>query len=197
MDHRFPIIYDRFMSLLEKGRIENIRKDLIKYADGHVLEIGAGTGLNFPYYRQVSAVEAVDPDLAMINYAFKRGKKAVPAIKFHEGRAEDLPFKNKQFDSIVATLVFCTIADPKLAIKEIERVGKPGSKVLLFEHVKSEQRWKAAFQEKITPIWKRVCGGCHLNRDTVHLIQESSIVIDSLESFRDGLFIKIVGHIPT
>nr|WP_256522151.1 class I SAM-dependent methyltransferase [Halobacillus sp. A5] len=180
----------------ENQKLASVRKDLINEAKGHVLEIGAGTGLNFPYYRNNSIVEAVEPNASMVNFAFKKGREAEPQIRFHEAKAESLPFPDDYFDSVAATLVFCTIPGPKAAIKEIERTAKPGSKVLLFEHVKMEEKCKAAVQEKVTPLWKRICDGCHLDRDTVQLIKESRIVIDQLESYYGGLFVKIVGHLP-
>ncbi|GGF30413.1 ubiquinone biosynthesis protein [Halobacillus andaensis] len=176
--------------------MHKIRKDLLKEASGNVLEIGAGTGLNFPYYDHVSSVDAVEPNTAMVNYAFENGKGAKPIIRFHDAVAEHLPFQANQFETVVGTLVFCTIPEPKLAVEEIERVAKPGAKVILFEHVKMEKDWMAFAQKAVTPLWKRLCDGCHLDRDTLKLVKESKIEIDRVDAYYDGLFITIIGHLP-
>ncbi|MFG6147881.1 class I SAM-dependent methyltransferase [Halobacillus sp. B23F22_1] len=193
----FPIIYDYFMKPVEKSKMGEIRKDLLKEARGNVLEIGAGTGLNFPHYHdRVSSVDAVEPNTAMVNYAFENGKQAKPIIRFHDAVAERLPFKEHRFETVVGTLVFCTIPEPKRAVKEIERVAKPGAKVILFEHVKMEQEWMAFTQKAVTPLWKRLCDGCHLDRETLKLVKESKIKIDCVEDYFGGLFVTIIGHLP-
>ncbi|MFC7062000.1 class I SAM-dependent methyltransferase [Halobacillus seohaensis] len=190
----FPLIYDLAMRPLERRNFQNIRKRLIKQAEGRVLELGSGTGVNFPYYSNVYSVDAVEPNIGMVNHAFKNGKHAEVPIRVHDAKAEQLPFNDQTFDSVVATLVFCTISDPVLALNEIERVCKPGAKVILFEHVRTEPNWVACTQDILTPLWKRMCGGCHLNRNTLDLLEKSNLTVEHVDSYYKGIFLTIIAR---
>ncbi|MFC7321772.1 class I SAM-dependent methyltransferase [Halobacillus campisalis] len=191
----FPFIYDAAMKPIEEKRFHRIREELVTLAEGRVLELGAGTGLNFPYYKDVHSVDAIDPNSGMINHAFKNAMKSNVTIRFHEAGAETLPFKDDSFDSIVGTLVFCTIPEPDRAIKELKRVSRPGAKILLFEHVRTDPQWVARTQDFLTPLWKQVCDGCHLNRDTLELFKQAGVDIDTVKSFYNGLFLQITASI--
>nr|WP_077214844.1 class I SAM-dependent methyltransferase [Bacillus dakarensis] len=187
----FPSIYDMAMSPLEKGTFKTIRKELIGKAAGRVLEIGAGTGINFPFYQNVERVDAIEPNPLMIEKAKKRLHLADVPVQYHTQSAENLSFPNMTFDSVVATLVLCSIPDPVSALKEIKRVAKPNASILFFEHVKMEQPFLAQLQETLTPAWKKVCDGCHLNRNTLALIREAGFEIQKVESYYKGLFLVI------
>ncbi|ANU10948.1 type 11 methyltransferase [Planococcus antarcticus DSM 14505] len=187
----FPHIYDTAMKPLEKMRFEKIRAGLVRKAQGKVLEIGFGTGANFRYYQNVERVDAIEPNPAMGHQAVKRIKKLRIPMYLYQAKAEQLPFVDNSFDSVVATLVFCTIPDPELALQEIRRVSKPGAKFLLFEHVKMDQKMMGKTQEALTPIWKKLCDGCHLNRDTLGLVKQSGWDIQKVTSHYDGLFLTI------
>ncbi|WP_223638578.1 class I SAM-dependent methyltransferase [Planococcus sp. 4-30] len=187
----FPKLYDVAMKPLEKTRFERIRAGLVRKAQGRVLEIGFGTGANFGYYRNVERVDAIEPNPAMAKQAIKRIKKTRTPIYAYQAIAEELPFFDDSFDTVVATLVFCTIPEPERALQEIRRASKPGAKILLFEHVKMDQKMLGKTQEALTPIWKRVCDGCHLDRDTLQLVKESGLHIEKVTSYYGGLFLTI------
>lgn len=187
----FPKLYDVAMKPLEKTRFERIRAGLIRKANGRVLEIGFGTGANFRYYRNVERVDAIEPNPAMGKQAIKWIKKTRTPIYAYQAKAEELPFADNSFDTVVGTLVFCTIPEPQRALKEIQRVSKPGAKLLLFEHVKMDQKMLGKTQEALTPLWKKVCDGCHLNRDTLELVKRSGFHIEKVTSYYGGLFLTI------
>jgi ubiquinone/menaquinone biosynthesis C-methylase UbiE len=185
--------YDTFMNPLEKKKFKQIRKDLISKAAGRVLELGSGTGVNFPLYQDVEKVTAIEPSPHMIDKSKAKLKKTSVPIEVIKAGAEELPFEDNTFDTIVATLVFCTIPNPEKAILEIKRVCKPEGKILLFEHVKMENRFLAKLQDWLTPAWKKVCDGCCLNRNTIALIEAHEISIVKVEEFFSDLFILVEG----
>ncbi|WP_142830850.1 class I SAM-dependent methyltransferase [Planococcus soli] len=187
----FPRIYDVAMKPLEKTRFEKIRSRLVRKAHGRVLEIGFGTGANFRYYRNVEQVDAIEPNPAMAKQAVKRIRKSRIPIRLYRAKAEQLPFAGNSFDSVVATLVFCTIPEPMRALQEIQRVSKPGAKLLLFEHVKMDQKIMGKTQKALTPIWKKLCDGCHLDRDTLELVKASGWEVQKVTSYYGGLFLTI------
>ncbi|GKV64718.1 MULTISPECIES: class I SAM-dependent methyltransferase [unclassified Sporosarcina] len=187
----FPKLYDLAMTPLEKTRFKRVRTELVWSASGHVLEIGSGTGVNFPYYSNAERVTAIEPNPLMNKRAFKRIKDTSVPVEVHETTAESLPFADNTFDTVIATLVFCTIPDPVKALAEIRRVSKPGAEILFFEHVQMKQPVLRKAQDFLNPLWKRVCDGCNLNRNTLLLIQQSGIEVKSIESFYATLFLSI------
>lgn len=160
-------------------------------ACGRVLEIGAGTGINFPLYKKAERVDAIEPNQAMIEKSLSRKNVASVPILIHQQSAEELEFTDNTFDSAVATLVFCTIPNPEQALAEIKRVCKPQAKILFFEHVKMEQPALAFAQEALNPLWVRICDGCHLNRDTLQAIRDSGMKITNVTPFYKGLFLVV------
>lgn len=187
----FPSLYDLFMMPLEKTRFKKVRKQLVESAKGRVLEIGSGTGINFPHYKKAIQVDAIEPNLIMCKRSMKRVNKASMPIEVYMTKAETLPFDRNTFDTIVATLVFCTIPDPLKALEEIRRVAKPGAEILLFEHVQMQHPLFRKAQNILNPLWKKVAGGCHLNRDTLKVIKQSGFEIMHVNHFYSGLFISI------
>lgn len=191
MGKSLPSLYDLAMKPLEKRKFRKIREALLLKARGRVLEIGAGTGVNFPLYQNVEKVDAIEPNSDMLKHANEKKASSSVPICFHQQSAETLNFPDNTFDSVVATLVFCSIPDPEKALLEIKRVSKPNAAVLFFEHVKMEQRGLALAQDFLTPLWKRLFGGCHLNRDTLQMIQQSGFQIKNVTSYYKGLFLAI------
>ncbi len=186
-----PSLYDLAMKPFEKRKFRKIREALLQKATGRVLEIGAGTGVNFPLYQHVEKVDAIEPNPDMIQQANEKKTSSSVPICIHQQSAENLDFPDNTFDSVVATLVFCSIPDPEKALLEIKRVSKPNATVLFFEHVKMEQRGLALAQDILNPTWKRLFGGCHLNRDTLQIIQDSGLQIKNVTSHYKGLFLAI------
>jgi len=186
--------YDFFMSPLETKTFKTIRKGLLSTATGQVLEIGAGTGINFPLYESAESVTAIEPSGFMIERATGKQKLSRVPITMVQASAEELPFADNSFDTVVATLVFCTIPNPQKAMEEIKRVCKPNGSILLFEHVKMENRGLGMLQEWLTPAWKKICDGCCLNRDTLSLIKNNQLSIKKVDSYFNSLFISIVAE---
>ncbi|MBT2659270.1 class I SAM-dependent methyltransferase [Bacillus sp. ISL-18] len=179
------------MRPLEKRKFKRIREDLLSKAKGHVLEIGSGTGINFPLYKSVEKVVAAEPSTYMIYKSQDKLKQSSVNIELVKADAEKLPFADNSFDTVVATLVFCTIPNPNQAMKEMLRVCKPEGKLLFFEHVKMENRFLGGLQEWLTPAWKRICDGCCLNRDTLILIKNKDLIINDIKSYYNGLFLSV------
>jgi ubiquinone/menaquinone biosynthesis C-methylase UbiE len=186
--------YDPLMAPLEKRKFMQIRKSLLQKAEGEVLEIGSGTGINFPlYHPQVSHVIAIEPNPEMRKRSLKRKQQAAIPIDLKEAESERLPFMDQAFDTVIFTLVLCSVSDPAQALEEAKRVLKPGGKLLFFEHVRMESRFLGWLQDILTPAWKKVCDGCHLNRETKELIQAAGFKITEMQSDYNGLFISGMG----
>lgn len=189
----FPKLYDHLMEPLERSGLRRIRQQLLKEAQGKVLEIGSGTGANFPFYDpvRVQCVIAVEPAEQMRRRSLAKIEQAAVPVDVVAAGAENLPFPDAFFDTVVGTLVFCTIPDPKKVLQEVRRVCKPGGKVLIFEHVRLESPFLARLQDLLTPVWKRLCDGCHLNRNTLQLVRRSGLQVKRVESFYRDLFLVI------
>jgi len=156
-----------------------------------VLEIGAGTGLNLAYYNNESKVFALDPDAGMLKRAVARAHGIRREAYFCFGRAEALPFRSAAFDAALATLVFCTVNDLPHSLGELNRVLKPQAPVRLFEHVRLRSGTGARIQDVLTPAWKRIAGGCHLNRDTLKAVETAGFEIRRVQEQFGGVFIAV------
>jgi len=193
----FAALYDPLMKPLELFHMRKIRKKMLQNVSGRVLEIGSGTGLNFAYYPEdTEEVQAVEPDGNLRERSLPRSLRSSVPIYVKEGTAEKLPFKSNSFDAVINTLVFCTIEEPEQALKEIIRVTRPGGKVLFYEHVRPSHPAAAKMSDKLTPAWKAVCGGCHLNRDTEGIIRRSGLDIVRKENMPGSVFIRLKARVP-
>lgn len=191
MSKWFPRWYDKLMEPLERRGLREIRKNLIGKAEGKVLEIGSGTGFNFPFYDRAQKVIAIEPEPMMREQSLPRTRKSRVPIEVISAGAEGLPFPDNSFDTVVGTLVLCTIPDPSKALEEIRRVCKPGGKVLFFEHVRLNQPVLGRLQDWLTPVWKRFCDGCHLNRNTLELIRQTGLQVVRVEGYANDLFLVV------
>ena len=189
MSRLFANWYDFFMNPLEKKKFKRIRKELLSQATGSVLELGSGTGINFPFYNNAATVTAIEPSQHMIERSLSKHKQAVVPIEIVQANAEELPFAADTFDTVVATLVFCTIPNPEQAILEMKRVCKPEGKILLFEHVKMQNQFLSSLQDWLTPVWKKICDGCCLNRNTMDLLRSHDISIMKVQKYCRDLFV--------
>jgi ubiquinone/menaquinone biosynthesis C-methylase UbiE len=136
-------------------------------------------------------VIAVDPDPSMVARSLPRAMQAAVPITVLLARAEALPFPDHTFDTVVGTLVFCTIPEPRQALCELQRVSKPAGTALLFEHVRVHHPLAGRLQEWLTPVWKRLAGGCHLNRDTLALLTQAGFNVTCIAPHYQGLFLVI------
>lgn len=145
------------------------RRELLADATGRVLEIGIGTGANLAYYGAgVKEIVGIEPDAAMLDRARQTALAlplAVP-LELQVGDAHALEFPDESFDTVLMCLVLCTIPDPLQALREAYRVLKPDGALLFLEHVRSPNAGIARWQDRLTPVWKHLGCGCHLNRDT-------------------------------
>ena len=177
MGRLFAAVYDRMMSGTEEAGLRDTRHDLVAGARGDVLEIGAGTGLNFGHYvpGQVTRVVATEPDAHMARRARKAAAGAPVPIDVREASATELPFDDASFDTVVCTLVLCTVPDPGRAVSEVERVLRPGGKLLFLEHVRATDPGTAKWQDRLERPWGVLGAGCHPNRDTLATLGASGL----------------------
>lgn len=191
MGELMAVMYDPLIAPLDPVGLRKWRQWAVSAAQGHVLELGVGTGLNLPHYAVADSVTAIDPDGASLRRAFSRLNRSHKAMSLQQARAEELPFSNGTFDSVVGTLVFCTIPDPERALAEVRRVLKPGGTLRLIEHVRVGNPLIAGAQDAVTPLWSQVAGGCHLNRDTLALVERSGFHVTMVHRRIGGLFVGI------
>lgn len=156
------------------------REKVVPLAEGNVLEIGIGSGLNLPYYnpQNVNHITGIDPSPEMWNLNEWQGDLD---IEYVEASAEDLQFEDSLFDSVVCTYTLCTIPNPDKALQEIKRVLKPSGKFIFTEHGLAPDEKISKTQNRINPFWKKIGGGCNLNRNIESLISNNNLVFQSIE----------------
>ena len=192
----FPWLYDAVMRAAERGPLARWRRSVVRPARGRIIEIGAGTGLNFPHYHGSATVIATEPDLEMLARARARVEHAGTIILLVAADAEALPFREHTFDAAVVGFALCTIARPERALAELRRVLSPGGALRLLEHVRVAHPVVARVQDWLTPVWRRVAGGCHLNRPTAEAVAASGFVIGGLQSRARGFVAEISARSP-
>jgi ubiquinone/menaquinone biosynthesis C-methylase UbiE len=182
----FAGLYDHMMARTEKAGLGAHRRGLLTAAGDDVLELGAGTGANLPHYGEgVRTLILTEPERPMIRRLQKRVCQQRPDAKTLRAPAEDLPFNDHTFDTVVATLVLCTVDDQPRALREIRRVLRPGGRLLFIEHVRSDDEKLARLQDRMMPINLRIGHGCHCNRSTLDGIRDAGFRVSELQ--RDTL----------
>lgn len=159
------------------------RRRIVEDARGEVLEIGAGTGFNFAFYRDATRVVAIEPGDALRKRAERRAREASVPVDVRPGNAHNLEFPDASFDTVIFSLVLCTIPDPARALSEARRVLRPGGEIRFYEHVRAEDPELAKRQDRWTRPWKTFNQGCHPNRDTVAAIERAGFVLSEIERF--------------
>jgi len=185
----FAALYDPITGSMERKWMGGRRRRLLAGARGAVLEIGGGTGANLSHYRDVDRVIVTEPDPFMRKRLGQKLEETRIPVEVSEAGAEALPFPDGSFDTVVSTLVLCTVPDQESALEEVRRVLRPGGRLLFIEHVRaagSTARW----QDRLEPLWGRLHGGCHPNRDTVAAIEEAGFEIETFESFHPPVFLS-------
>lgn len=176
MSNLFPKMYGTFVSLADKSSLGLTRHKVISQATGTVLELGAGTGSNLPWYRSDVSLLLVEPDPEMrkrLEQALSQaGQSRRSRSEILACRAEELPLEDASVDTVVSTLTLCSVEDLGKALQEIRRVLKPTGRMILFEHVRGEGA-HARRQERISGAWARYGGGCRPNRDIASAIEEA------------------------
>ena len=156
------------------------RRRLLADLSGDVLEIGAGTGVNFQYYPPEARVTAIEPSPNFSRRAETKLAGAQATVKLKQADAQHLPFDDDSFDAAVATLVLCTIPDPMAALAEVHRVAKPGAPLLLIEHVRAQSPVKRLILSLWAPCHKTFFVGCRLNRDTEANVRDSGFQVQEV-----------------
>ena len=179
----FAALYDPVGASAERRWMGARRRRLLAGARGAVLEIGGGTGTNLVHYRDVDRVTIAEPDPFMRSRIGPKLEDARVPVEVSAAGAEALPFPDGSFDTVVSTLVLCTVPDQAVALDEVRRVLRPGGRLLFIEHVRAAAGPMARWQDRLEPLWRRLLGGCHPNRDTVAAIEEAGFEIETFESF--------------
>lgn len=163
----FAALYDFTTGPVERQHYARWRAEVAGRAAGAVLEIGAGTGANLPFYPPGARLVTVEPNRYMQQRGRRKARALGRRVAFVKAAAESLPFADASFDVVVSTLVLCSVDDPAAAAREIWRVLRPGGTLRLLEHVRADSPELARWQDRITPLWRRLGAGCHPNRPTL------------------------------
>ncbi|WP_457148363.1 class I SAM-dependent methyltransferase [Mycobacterium sp. URHB0021] len=177
----FALVYDPFLWLSEITGMRRMRSALLGGARGRVVEIGAGTGLNIACYPDgIAELVLAEPDPAMRRRLARRlqHRNAVDA-RIVDAPAERLPLADASVDTVVSTLVLCTVDDPDRVLREIARVLRPDGQLLFIEHVRARSRFLAACQDNLLQPWRRFAAGCCCNRRTVELMRANGFGVDA------------------
>ena len=176
-----PRLIDLSMRNKETARV---RGEWVPHARGDVLEVGIGSGLNLPFYsEEVRRIYGVEPCSELQKLARKRSVgKAIQVEFLSQSAEESLPLPDQSVDTIVITWTLCSIADPRRALKQMKRVLKPSGRLIFVEHGRAPDSRVAGWQDRLTPVWERIGGGCHLNRKIDDLLLEAGFAIDELRT---------------
>jgi len=159
------------------------RSQIVPQARGTVLEIGVGSGLNLPFYSAgVERLYGLDPSEELLTMARKKARGITLPIEFLAHTGEEIPLDDASVDTVVTTWTLCTIPDPLQALREMRRVLKPGGVMLFAEHGLAPETQVQGWQQRLNPLWRRIAGGCNLNRKIDQLIQTAGFQIASLDT---------------
>ena len=160
------------------------REKVVPLARGRVLEVGIGSGLNLPYYdaTKVTRLWGLDPALEMKRMAEEAARSMSFDVEFIGLPGEEIPLEDNTVDTVLITYTLCTIPEPDPALREMARVLKPGGELIFCEHGTAPDESVRRWQDRINPIWKRLGGGCHLNRAIPDLIEQGGFRIKGMET---------------
>jgi SAM-dependent methyltransferase len=184
------------MEPLERRSIRRLRRLLVPEARGRVLELGAGTGANLPYYRREAVKELVLTDLDQgpalrLLRARARLHGLADRLVLRAADAESLSFPDDSFDTVVASLLFCSVPRPEVGLREVLRVLRPGGLFLSIEHVRPGPGFTEELFDRITPAWKAVSKGCHLNRRTREAFAAAGFIAEEVGTAGGGIFVAL------
>jgi ubiquinone/menaquinone biosynthesis C-methylase UbiE len=177
----FAATYDRQIRKAEKAGLSEMRQRLVAHATGDVLEIGGGTGANLAHYRpSVTSLTVTEPEPAMLKRLEARARARAPQTLVIRAPAEDLPFDDNTFDTVVSTLVLCGVDDQPRAVRELRRVLRPGGQLLFLEHVRAADAILARKQDRMNWL-NRAVVCCDCNRPTLDTIEQAGFGVTALE----------------
>jgi SAM-dependent methyltransferase len=181
---RFAQCYLRVSAKAEERGVREHRRRLLDGLAGVTCEVGAGQGLNFAHYPStVTRVLAVEPEPTLRRHALEAASRAAIPVDVFDGVADALPLDDATCDGVVTSLVLCTVPDIADALAEARRVLKPGGELRFYEHVRSARRLVAVGEDLLTPLWSRIAGGCHPNRDCVAAITAAGFDVVTVDRF--------------
>lgn len=182
-DWMFSSFY-HFLSIWVEGYLRKYRLATAGMVSGDVLEVGAGTGANLPYYRRDINLTLLEPSPAMRKRLSRKIMKLKRKDQVVSDRGEKLPFPDDSFDYVVSTLTLCSVRDSKAVLSEIRRVLRVGGILYFYEHVAADQGITRWFQDKLNSMWKIWAGGCNLNRQIDLEIQTGGFRVVRISRFR-------------
>ena len=189
----FARTYDPIMNIMGEKGLQKKRKQLLSNLNGKILEVGAGTGVNFPLFPKDAAILACEPSLAMFKKAqakLEHSNYTAQIKLIHAGLGSpelESHIPEEGFDGIVCTLVLCTIPNATLAMSQMIDWLKPGGKLFIMEHIHAKSGFKRHFMDLINPTWRFFSEGCNLNRDTDQLIKSYPLIIEQEKYFGRGV----------
>jgi SAM-dependent methyltransferase len=167
----------------DRGQAE-LRSELLRGLSGRVLEVGAGTGINFPHYpATVRELVAVEPEPYLRSRAIEAAARLPLEIRVLDGLAGELPFEEASFDAAVLAGVLCSVPDQEVALRDLRRVVRAGGELRFYEHVRGREPARARWQDAVDHVWPRLMGGCHPNRDTLTAIEASGFRVVRCRGF--------------
>ena len=168
---------------MRNERLVPYRRRVVGAAEGRVLEIGIGSGMNLPYYgAAVREVVGIEPSARLREMTRQAATGASVAVSLIEGSAEAMPLDAMSFDTVLTSWTLCSIADARRALGEMRRVLKPGGRLLFVEHGMAPDRGVLWWQDVLTPAWSRLSGGCHLNRPIRALVEGAGFRCERLDT---------------
>lgn len=181
----FAALYDRMIGATEDAGLREMRREVLAGASGRTIDLGAGTCANIGLFPPpVTELVFAEPDPHMAKKLRPKLAESGQEAELVEAPAESLPFEDSSFDTVVFTLVLCTVPDPAAALAEAARVLRPGGRLLFVEHVRAEDAGLARWQDRLERPWRFLADGCHCNRDTVAAIEASPLTLERVERGR-------------
>jgi ubiquinone/menaquinone biosynthesis C-methylase UbiE len=179
-DRILPFVIDMAM---RQRNLAPYRSRVVPAAEGRVLEIGVGSGRNLPFYSQTAErVIGLDPSPKLLSMARQVARSPLVPVEFVEGSAEAIPLEDTSVDTVVTTWTLCSIPDAHRSLREMRRVLKPGGRLLFVEHGRAPDANVRWWQDRLNPAWKRLGGGCHLNRAIETLIEGAGFQFQRIET---------------
>lgn len=166
------------------AEVQRQREKVVPLASGRVLEVGVGSGLNLPFYdpAKVERVYGLDPAPEMLAMARRRSRDLPFAVEYLDAGGEDIALERESVDTVLVTFTLCTIPDPAAALERMRHVLRPGGRLVFSEHGRAPHESVRRWQHRLNPLWRRIGGGCTLDRDIPALIRSAGFRIDTLDT---------------